>query len=41
MTTGHRFPADEALAAVDADRLSPRDALELIYRLRELLETPD
>jgi DNA mismatch repair protein MutS len=34
-------PVEEVLAAVDADRLSPRDALELIYRLRELLETPD
>jgi len=34
-------PVEEALAAVDADSLSPRDALELIYRLRDLLETPD
>ena len=27
--------------AVDADALSPREALELIYRLRELLDTQD
>ncbi len=38
---GSPSPVEKALAAVDADSLSPRDALELIYRLRDLLETPD
>jgi DNA mismatch repair protein MutS len=28
---------EQALAAVDPDRLSPREALEALYRLRELL----
>ncbi|NQU60115.1 MAG: DNA mismatch repair protein MutS [Rhodospirillales bacterium] len=32
---------EEALKAVDADSLTPRDALELIYRLREILESDD
>ncbi len=32
---------ETALAEVDADALSPREALELIYRLRELLEAQD
>ena len=34
-------PLETALLEVDADALSPREALELIYRLRELLDTQD
>ena len=34
-------PLEEALAEIDADNLSPRDALELIYRLKRLLQGPD
>ena len=34
--TGRPSPVDEALADVDADQLSPRQALELIYRLKDL-----
>jgi len=30
-------PLREALAAIDADALSPRDALEALYRLKQLL----
>ncbi|MET0225474.1 MAG: DNA mismatch repair protein MutS [Dokdonella sp.] len=30
-------PAEEALRALDPDRLSPRDALEALYRLKKLL----
>ncbi len=33
-----QHPALEALRAADPDTLSPRDALELIYQLRRLLE---
>ena len=29
-------PADEALAAIDPDDLSPREALEALYRLKGL-----
>ena len=29
---------EHALAAVDPDRLSPREALEALYRLRALLQ---
>ncbi len=29
---------EETLAAVDADELTPREALDLIYRLRSLLD---
>ena len=32
---------EEALGAVDADRLTPRDALELIYKLKALLADGD
>ena len=37
-TAGADHPALAALAASDPDALNPRQALELIYRLRELLE---
>ncbi len=33
-------PLQSALAALDPDTLSPRDALEQIYRLKKLAETP-
>jgi len=35
--TGRSSALEEALAAVDADDLSPRAALELIYRLKDIL----
>jgi len=31
-----RHPALEALDAIDPDELAPRDALELLYRLKKL-----
>jgi len=31
-----RHPALEALDAIDPDELTPRDALELVYRLKKL-----
>jgi hypothetical protein len=31
---------ERALAAIDPDRLSPREALEALYRLREHLPPP-
>ncbi len=33
-------PVEQALAAIDPDRLSPREALEAVYRLRALLAPP-
>lgn len=33
-------PLREALSAIDADALSPRDALDALYRLKALLEKP-
>jgi len=32
---------EEALSEIDADTLTPRDALELIYRLKKLLQARD
>ena len=34
-------PVEEALSEIDADSLTPRGALELIYRLKRLLQAPD
>ena len=34
-------PVEEALNEIDADSLTPRDALELIYRLKRLLQAAD
>jgi DNA mismatch repair protein MutS len=34
-------PLDEALAAIDPDELTPKDALEALYRLKELCGTRD
>ena len=34
-------PVEEALREIDADSLTPRDALELIYRLKKLLQARD
>jgi len=31
-------PLEEALKSIDADSLTPREALELVYRLREMLD---
>ncbi len=36
-----RSPADEILAATDPDSLTPREALELVYRLRAATESED
>ena len=32
-------PLEEALNGIDADALAPKDALELIYRLKNLLNS--
>ena len=40
-TSAGPSPLEEALGEVDADALSPREALELIYRLSELLGLQD
>jgi len=34
----HASPVEEALEAVDPDKLSPREALEALYRLKSLME---
>lgn len=34
-------PLAAALGAIDPDTVTPREALQLLYRLRELLDTPD
>ena len=34
-------PVERALEAIDADALTPRDALEAIYSLKEQLKTDD
>ena len=38
---GGPSPVEEALSEIDADTLTPRDALELIYRLKKLLQARD
>ncbi|MCH7832375.1 MAG: DNA mismatch repair protein MutS [Proteobacteria bacterium] len=38
---GGPSPMEEALSEIDADSLTPRDALELIYRLKRLLQAAD
>ena len=38
---GGSSPVEEALSEIDADTLTPRDALELIYRLKKLLQARD
>ncbi|MCH2038996.1 MAG: hypothetical protein MK137_10450, partial [Rickettsiales bacterium] len=37
MATGHVSHIEERLQNVDIDALSPKDALDLLYELRELL----
>jgi DNA mismatch repair protein MutS len=34
-------PLAEALAALEPDRMTPRDALDALYRLKSLLAVPD
>ena len=41
VTTPEADPLGEAIAALEPDRMTPRDALDALYRLKALLAVPD